>query len=372
MAKAKNQEAGAGGLLVVGFDGARMSPELARMLARIQPAGVILFARNIANALETYQLLKDCRKQVRAPLFTMVDLEGGRVDRFRAVFGPAPPPQEVFETRNRSLYRRHGAILGRSCRALGLNVDLAPVLDLALAPSRAVMGSRAVSSKPQEVIAYARAFLKGLHSAAVVGSAKHFPGLGEASLDSHQGLPVIEKSFVRLWAEDLAPYRALRRELPMTLVNHASYPQASRDRLPASLSGYWITEVLRKKIGYRGLILSDDLEMGGVLEAAPLEEAAVEFVRAGGDLCLICREREGIEKAFELLNRESGRDAKFRRRVAESLGRIAAWKRRYPRSLRPPPAPSEAKVARLSRELWEFSERVRLERLAAETMRAQA
>ena len=374
MGKGKNSDLAAGGLLVVGFDGTRISPELAAMLRRIQPAGVILFARNIQNAPETYQLLKQCRRQVREPLFTMVDLEGGRVDRFRAVFGPAPAPADVFATGDARLCRRQGAILGRNCRALGFNVDLAPVLDLAFPPSRAVMGSRAVSGDAQETVTYARAFLAGLDSAGVVGCGKHFPGLGEGNLDSHERLPVIRKPFAGLWAEDIAPYRALRRELEMTLIGHGNYPAVTGDHRPASLSPHWITRVLRKKIGYRGLILSDDLEMGGVLEEASIEEAAVEFVRAGGDLCLICHQREGIEKAFELLQRESARDPKFRRRVAESLKRIAAFKRRHARQLRPAAAPSPEKVAQLSRTLWEFSERVRLQQLAptASPARAQA
>src|SRR5690348_4641186 len=115
-----------GQLLVVGFDGTAVSSELAEMLARIQPAGVILFARNIVNAQQTHQLLKDCQAQVEQPLFTMVDLEGGRVDRFRQVTGPSPSAAEVFQTGNRRLYRKHGEIIGRNCRALGFNTDLAP------------------------------------------------------------------------------------------------------------------------------------------------------------------------------------------------------------------------------------------------------
>src|SRR5712691_10456531 len=131
------------------------------------------------------------------------------------------------------------------------------------------MSSRAVSADPKEAVVYARGFLAGLLSANVVGSAKHFPGLGEANLDTHHELPSIDKSWKKLWAEDLYPFRTLRRELPMILIGHANYPAITRDKGPASLSRKWITEVLRKKIGYRGLVVSDDLEMGGVLRAAP-------------------------------------------------------------------------------------------------------
>src|SRR5262249_5196971 len=143
--------------------------------------------------------------------------------------------------------------------------------------SRAVMSSRAVSNDPREVIAYARQFLAGLSSAGVIGAGKHFPGLGKANLDTHHELPTVKKSFKKMWNEDLYPYRALRRQLPLVLVAHASY-SGRRDPRPASLSREWITGVLRKKIGYRGLVVSDDLEMGGVLKAAPIEEAALSHI----------------------------------------------------------------------------------------------
>jgi beta-N-acetylhexosaminidase len=351
-------------LLVIGFDGTEMSPSLASLLARIQPGGVILFARNIVNAQQTHRLLRDCQTHVREPLFTCVDLEGGKVDRFRNVTGPAPSAADVFATGDRKLYRRHGQIIGKSCRALGFNVDFAPALDLAFAASRSVMNSRAVSTDPKAVVLYAREFLTGLESAGVIGGGKHFPGLGEGNLDSHQDLPVIQKSFKDLWDEDMVPYRTMRRELAMVMVNHANYPAVTRDKLPASLSKKWIGEVLRKKIGYRGLIASDDLEMGGVLKTAPVERATVEFIRAGGDLGLICHQREFVERAFEALVRESERDARFRRRVRESAKRVAEFKWRSPELRGRTAAPSQELIQRLRTQLWEFSEQVRLQQVA--------
>src|SRR5436190_2394470 len=317
-----------GQLLVVGFDGAEMSAELASLLERIQPAGVILFARNIVNAQQTQRLLKDCQARVAQPLFTCVDLEGGRVDRFRNVTGPAPSAAEVFASGEPRLFRRHGEIIGKICCTLGFNVDFAPVLDLAFAASRKVMSSRAFSTDPREVVIYAREFLDGLSSADVIGSGKHFPGLGEGNLDSHHDLPVIGKSFKKLWAEDMVPYRTLRRELPMVLVSHASYPAVSGDRLPASLSKKWIADILRRRIGYRGLVVSDDLEMGGVLKAAPIERATVEFIRADGDLALICHEQKNMEQSFETVVPTAERDPRFRRRVIASSTRVAAFKKK--------------------------------------------
>jgi beta-N-acetylhexosaminidase len=352
--------------LIVGFDGVEITPRLASLLKRLQPAGVILFARNIKNAAQTWRLLRECRKCVATPLFTCVDLEGGTVDRFREALGPTPSAAEVFGTGDRRLFRKHGRIIGANCRALGFNVDFAPVLDLAFDASRKVMSSRAVSANPQEATAYAREFLAGLRAANVLGCGKHFPGLGEGKLDSHLELPVIEKSLKKLWAEDLLPYRTLRRQLPLVMISHAAYPQVTHGRTPASLSKTWITDILRQGIDYRNLIVSDDLEMGGVLSAAPIGDAAVGFIRAGGDLCLICHREDYIEQAHEALIKTGEREKAFARRIAESIRRVRTFKKRYSHLLRLGRIPSTPKVEMLTRNSWEFSEQVRLEMLDRE------
>lgn len=358
-----SSQAAIGQLLIVGFEPPEMSARLSSLLKRIHPAGVILFARNITSAEETYVLLKECQAFVSTPLFTCVDMEGGKVDRFRDVLGPSPSAADVFATGDRQLFRKHGRITGACCRALGFNIDFAPVVDLALEASRPVMSSRAVSSDPQEVVTYAREFLAGLRSAGVMGAGKHFPGLGEASLDTHHELPSVNKSFRELWDEDLVPYRRLRRELPMVLVGHANYPSVTRDRWPASLSKKWITEVLGKRIGYRGLVVSDDMEMGALLKAATIEQAAVEFIRAGGDLCLVCRQEELVTRAYEALVQEVERDRRFARRVAESVKRVLTFKRKSAPLRSYAPLPAATKIDKLSRQLWELGEHVRLAKL---------
>ena len=353
-----------GQLLIVGFSGTEMTPRLSSLLARVQPAGVILFARNIRSAEQTWRLLRECRKCVASPLFTCVDLEGGSVDRFRDVLGPTPSAAEVFATGDRKLFRAHGRVIGENCRAFGFNTDFAPVLDLAFEESRIVMGSRAVSEDPRKTVAYARELLAGLRAANVWGCGKHFPGLGEGKLDSHHELPVIEKSLKKLWAEDLVPYRTLRRQLPLVMISHAAYPQVTHDRTPASLSKMWITDILRKRIGFRSLIVSDDLEMGGVLSAAPVGQAAVEHIRAGGDLCLICHREDYIAQAHEELASTAERDAKFARQVEDAAARVLAVKKKWRKMMRAGKPPSEARVGKLSRKLWEFGEQVRLEGLS--------
>lgn len=362
-AKSSQLAMSVGQLIILGFEGVAMSPRLASLLSELQPAGVTLFARNIVSPEQTYRLLKDCQDRVSSPLFACVDLEGGSVDRFRDAIGPTPSAADVFATGNRALYREHGKVIGEACRVLGFNTDFAPVVDLALEASRTVMSSRAVSADPRQVVIYAREFLAGLRSAGVIGAAKHFPGLGEANLDTHHELPSVRKSWKKLWEEDIYPYRVMRRELSMVLISHANYPAATRDGSPASLSEKWITGVLRRKIGYRGLIVSDDLEMGGVLKAAPIEQAAVQHIRAGGDLCLICHHEEYVRRSYEELVKTGERDSTFSRRVQESTARILAFKKKSPALNRRGALPSSAKVQKLARQLWEFSEQVRLEKI---------
>jgi beta-N-acetylhexosaminidase len=203
----------------------------------------------------------------------------------------------------------------------------------------------------------------------VLGCGKHFPGLGEATLDTHHELPSVEKPLRKLWAEDLAPYRSLsislRRELPMIMISHAAYPKVTGDRTPASLSKKWVTDILRKKIRYNGLIVSDDMEMGAVLKFASIEQAVVEHIRAGGDLALICHKEEMVVRGYEALVHEAERNRKFVQRVRESVGRVLAFKKKYllRRSTAPP---SAVRVERLTRQLWEFGEEIRMDTLARE------
>jgi beta-N-acetylhexosaminidase len=361
-----------GQLLVIGFDGTEMSTRLSSLLTRIQPAGVILFARNIISADQTYKLLDACQACVSTPMFTCVDMEGGTVDRLRNVFGRSPSAADVFAAGHRTLFRKHGKVIGESCRALGFNTDFAPVVDLAFPASRAVMSSRAVSADPKQAVVYAREFLKGLRSARVLGSAKHFPGLGEANLDTHQELPNVEKSWKKLWDEDIYPYRAMKRELPMILIGHASYPRVTPAGMPASLSKKWITDVLRNKIGYRGLIVSDDLEMGGVLKAAPIEQAAIQHIRAGGDVCLICHVEEYVARSYEALMFEVEHDPKFARRVAESAARVTAFKKNSVEIRRRPPAPTRSRIEKLSRQLEQFSETIRVKSVRQQSARRES
>jgi beta-N-acetylhexosaminidase len=288
-------------------------------------------------------------------------MEGGTVDRLKNAIGPAPSVQEVIQAGHKPYHREHGQLIGSEVRALGFNVDFAPVLDLRFDASISVLGSRTVSSDAKATAGYAREFLRGLKDAGVVGCGKHFPGLGEGTLDSHQSLPVVRKSWKALWDEDLLPYRLLARQLPFVMVAHCAFPEVTGEAVPASISKKWITDVLRKKIGYAGLVVSDDLEMGGVLKVASIEEAAVATVQAGSDMYLVCHNQELVVRAYEAILIEAQRSSRFRVKVEAAARRILAAKKRWPAlSGRMAATPGEATVNRLRQKIWMFGEEVRL------------
>ena len=155
-------------------------------MASLQPGGIILFKRNLEHAEQTHALLSAAQKAAATPMFLCIDMEGGTVDRLRDVIAPMPPVSEVAAAGSKKLFRRHGRLIGEEVSALGFNTDFAPVLDLGFEESKSVLGSRTVSEAPKETVAYARAFLHGLQDCGVLGSGKHFPGLGGANLDTHR------------------------------------------------------------------------------------------------------------------------------------------------------------------------------------------
>jgi beta-N-acetylhexosaminidase len=348
----------AGQLLIMGFDGSEPTPGLRQMLVMLQPGGVILFARNILDASQTWDLLRACRETVETPMFVCVDMEGGTVDRLKTAIAPAPSAEAVAVTKDKKMFRCHGRLIGEEVRSLGFNTDFAPVLDLSFAASRSVLTSRTVSHDPKQAVIYAREFLKGLGEARVLGCGKHFPGLGEANLDTHQMLPLIPKPWKRIWAEDLYPYRALRREMAFVMVAHAAYPAVTKGGIPASLSIKWITEILRRKIGYRSLVISDDLEMGGVQASAPIDEAAVETLRAGADMFLVCHNEAHVWRTYEAVVREAEHDSKFARRVAVAARRVLAFKKRFKELKTIAARPSAATVRKLREQMQKFADQV--------------
>lgn len=348
-------------MLIMGFDGTDISARLRSMLGTLNPGGVILFRRNIEEPAQAHTLLRRAQQLIATPMFLCVDMEGGTVDRLRDSVAPIPSVAEVAATGSAKLFRKHGRLIGDEIRALGFNTDFAPCLDLRFEASMKVLGSRTVSDSPKGTIRYAREFLRGLREAGVLGCGKHFPGLGEGTLDSHFHLPSIAKKWKDLWKQDLLPYRDLRKDLAMVMVAHASYPDVTGDQLPASLSKFWMRDILKKKIGFKGLIVSDDLEMGGVLSAAPIGDAAIQTLKAGSDLVLVCHKEEHVWLAFESVYKMAEADRDFAKLIAKKSKRVLQFKRESRSILsRVVPRPTPRTVDKLCRRIWEFTEEVRL------------
>jgi beta-N-acetylhexosaminidase len=306
----------AGSLLVVGLSGTELSGLERAWLKLVAPAGIILFRRNIAGVKQTRALLAEAGKFCARHSLRCVDVEGGTVDRLRDALAPLPSAQAVAqrarEAGKPALARVHGELIARAIKAFGFNVTLAPVLDLGLPSSAAIMGTRCAGATSAEIVAYARGILAGLKAHGITGCGKHFPGLGGGTRDSHLETPEISRSWSYLWRDDLAPYRELSEELPMVMVSHAAYPQTlGRDR-PATAASYWIESILRRRIGFRGIAFSDDMEMGGILKFLPIEEAVIAALRAGMDLLEICHSPELILRAYEAMIGEAERSPAFR------------------------------------------------------------
>jgi beta-N-acetylhexosaminidase len=344
--------------MVVGVSGTELTGLERAWLKLIRPAGVILFRRNIDNAKQTRALLAHAAEVCAPHSLRCVDVEGGTVDRLRDALAPMPSAQAVFisahATAEPAQMRQHGELVARGVRAFGFNTTLAPVLDLALPASASVMGTRVVSANPKLVAAYCGQFLAGLAMHKVVGCGKHFPGLGGGSLDSHLATPSIDRTMRELTNDDLYPYCELRDQLPMIMVNHAAYPRTPSHDRPASISKYWVTTVLRKRIGYRGLIFSDDLEMGGVLNFLPIEEAAIAAISAGMNLIEICHSPELILRAFEALIAEAERSVAFRT-LLMGQSRQSAKLRAQHFATTTPPALSAKQFTALKNEINRFS-----------------
>jgi beta-N-acetylhexosaminidase len=363
----------AGSSLVVGLGSTELTGLERAWLRLVRPAGVILFRRNIADAQQTRALLDEATGLAAAHGFRCVDVEGGMVDRLRDALAPMPSAQAVARAARLKgkvgLTREHGELVARAVKAFGFNTTLAPVLDLALPPSAQVMGTRAVAETAAGVIEYARGFLAGLAAHGVAGCGKHFPGLGGGSLDSHVETPEIRRSWRSLWQEDLVPYREMREELPMVMVNHAAYPDSLGKDRPASVSPYWIATVLRKRIGYRGIVFSDDLEMGGILKFMPIEEAAVAAIRAGMDLLEVCHSSELILRVYEALLGEGERSAAFRRLLLARAAQGARMRAKLFAQGLPAPLPVRQYEALRSR-IVRFNEAIANARQTQETQLA--
>lgn len=308
----------AGALLIVGVRGLEATDRELDLLRRVRPGGVILFRRNVESPRQLHALVGSLREAV-PDLLLYSDSEGGAVDRLGSVVGPAPAAADLAAAEPR-LAGESGRWIGESLRLFGFDVDFAPVVDLDRGERGNALDRRYLGTRPEAVIARARAFLDGLHGAGVGGCLKHYPGLGSTRGDTHLGVGRSELSLAEL-AADGSPFGALAELARSVMVSHAVFPGLDPEERPASLSPA-VYRRLRRHLGAEVLVFSDDLEMGALGSHGDLPERSAACLAAGCDVLALCHSLEEMPRVVERLE---GGDLASRRR--ESLDRLAAWRR---------------------------------------------
>ena len=317
----------AGQLLTVGFDGPSLPAELERRIAAGYVGGAMLFRPNIEAPAQVASLVASLRRAPARPDFLVaIDQEGGLVQRLRSPLTVWPDMLSVGTAGDVGRTEQVGRALGHELAALGIGWDFAPVLDVHTNPDNPVIGKRAFGTTPEAVAAHALAFWRGLRSAGVLGCGKHFPGHGDTRTDSHLELPVVDHPLERLRAVELAPFAAAAAAgMEAIMTAHVLFPALDPDR-PATLSRRVLTDLLRGELGFRGVIVSDDLGMKAVADRYPIGELAVAAVDAGADVLLIREPASAQVLAHEALVRAGEREPRMAQRIEESAARVAALK----------------------------------------------
>jgi beta-N-acetylhexosaminidase len=355
--------------LWVGFDGKSLPASLSRWLAGGQVGGVVLFSRNIETPAQVRGLCREIRSAAGrgnpVPLIA-VDQEGGRVERFKdPPFTRFPPARacSLFCCRNESVAEGVGAAIAAELRAVGIDVNFAPVLDVASNPRNRVIGDRAFSEDAHTAASLGIAFAKGSLSRGILPVGKHFPGHGDTSADSHEELPVVRTGRQTLLRRELLPFRrAARAGIPALMTAHVLYP-ALDGALPATLSRKILHDLLRKRFRFGGAVISDALEMKAIADRYGIGEAALLAVTAGCDVVLVCRGENEQAETIDRLSREATDRSAFRRAVAAAAvrsGRLRAWAAAKERCRPAPRAVGAARhrlLSSLLREAWESTGR---------------
>jgi beta-N-acetylhexosaminidase len=326
-----------GQLFMVGFEGREVTSELAARMATYGWGGVIIFGRNVESPAQLRALTQELQAAVGArdhlPLLIAVDQEGGRVARLKAPFTTFPSAAQMGQTQSEQLAAMVGQAIATELRAVGINMDMAPVLDVLTNSVNTVIGDRAFSADPVCVARQGMAFMRGMHAAGVLAVGKHFPGHGDTRLDSHLALPISERTVAQLEACELLPFReAIAAGLEAIMTAHVIC-SAWDPHHPATLSRPILTDVLRAEMGFSGVIITDDLGMAAVSETMPWEEIPLRALCAGVDLLLICHHRQRQEQAYAHVLSAVQRGELPETLVDNAVARVQALKSRLQRLL---------------------------------------
>ncbi|RAP74296.1 beta-N-acetylhexosaminidase [Paenibacillus montanisoli] len=320
-----------GAMIIAGVDGTKASAAARRMIERQHVGGVIFYGNNVKTPQSVAAYVNQLRawnKSNKSPLLVTVDEEGGRVSRLPGLV-KLPSGRAVGDTGDRSYAEEIGGLLGQASKSMGFNVDFAPVLDINSNPNNPVIGDRSYGATAKVVTSMGVAVMEGLKAEGVIPVVKHFPGHGDTSVDSHLELPVVNKSLAQLKSFEWVPFNsAIEKGADAVMIAHILFPKIDKS-VPASLSRTIITDQLRGELGFKGVVMTDDLTMGAIAKNYGMGEAAVLTVKAGSDILLVAHKYENVDAILAALMNSVTRGEIAEERIDESVKRILMLKETY-------------------------------------------
>ncbi|ATW25196.1 glycoside hydrolase family 3 [Candidatus Formimonas warabiya] len=321
-----------GQMVMAGIDGYEKDDHVQQMIGNYHVGGFVLLKQNIRDAKQMLSLinaLKETNRVNKIPLFLSIDEEGGQISRVPDELIKIPTSKKIGEMNNSSLSYQIGSIIGEELHSFGLNMDFAPVLDINSNPQNPVIGDRAFGSDAGIVSKLGIQTMKGLHGQNIISVVKHFPGHGDTATDSHLGLPTVNNDMERLNSFELLPFSAaIKNKVDAIMIAHILLSKIDPDN-PASLSQIVITDLLREKMGFDGVVITDDMTMGAILNSYEIGEAAVKSINAGSDMILVCHDYAKEEAVIKALQQAAETGLISPDRIDQSVYRILKLKQKY-------------------------------------------
>ena len=334
-----------GQLIMTGVPGKELEPATAKLFRKVQPGAFILFGRNIESAAQLRRLIDDLRDLSEVEPIITIDQEGGRVSRLRLIGNEPPNAQQLRDKGDVELIRRHGDITGRLLRLFGFNLNLCPVLDISFDDDADnSLRGRCYGKNVTQVVRNAGAFNEAMRGQGIASCGKHFPGYSAATSDAHYQLPRIDRTRDQLDRNELAVFREFVDNVDSMMICHGWYPCFESKKTPATLSRRIVTDLLRNELGFDGLVMTDDLDMGAILTGYQLEDTIRLVVAAGNDLAMICHRIPEIENVHQILGTLP------REQIDRALKSVAHFKK----NLTPPDEFSEDAFRKIDGEIWDL------------------
>jgi len=317
--------------MIVGIEGYDLDENAKKMIQEHRVGGIILYKKNVKNAEQLLALINSIKKanEKCIPLFISVDEEGGIVSRMPNEIKRLPSARVIGKKNDEKLAYDVGAVIAQQIKAFGFNMDFAPVLDINSNPRNPVIGDRAFGTEQEIVSRIGIATMKGIQSNGVISVVKHFPGHGDTSVDSHIGLPVLDNDLNRLQNFELIPFKhAIENNVDAVMVAHILLTGLDKES-PATMSKIIITDILKKEMDFQGVIITDDMTMGAIMENFEIGDAAVKSFVAGADIILVAHENDNQIRVLEALKKAVEDGIITKSRIDESVYKILKLKRKY-------------------------------------------